>query len=101
MLRCVVPLCLREQLLKEVHNGKFAGHFAERKIYKTLRKKYWWNGMHTDVQKYCRACLECATRKSPGHGTRPPLNPIPIGGPFHRIGIDVLQLPLSTVISML
>ena len=95
VLRCAVPLCLREQLLKEAHGGKFAGHFAERKIYKTLRKKYWWNGMHADVQKYCRACLECATRKGPGRGTRPPLNPIPIGGPFHRIGIDVLQLPLS------
>ena len=95
VLRCAVPLCLREQLLKEAHGGKFAGHFAKRKIYKTLRKKYWWNGMHADVQKYCRACLECATRKGPGRGTRPPLNPIPIGGPFHRIGIDVLQLPLS------
>ena len=61
VFRCAVPQCLRESVLKEAHSSKFAGHFAERKIYKTLRKKFWWNGMQADVRKYCRACLECAT----------------------------------------
>ena len=27
--------------------------------------------------------------------TRPPLQPIPVCGPFHRIGVDYLQLPQS------
>ena len=25
----------------------------------------------------------------------PPLQPIPVGGPFHRVCVDVLQLPLT------
>ena len=35
----------------------------------------------------------CATRKGAGRASRPPLQPIQVGGPFHRIGVDVLQLP--------
>ena len=57
------------RVLKEAHDSKFAGHFADRKIYKTLRKKFWWSGMQADMRKYCHACLECATWKGPGHGT--------------------------------
>ncbi len=46
----------RSTLLKESHGGKFAGHFAERKIYTTLRTKYWWKG---DVrQKLSCVCFE-------------------------------------------
>ena len=45
------------------------------------------------MRKHCRACLVCATRKGPGRRAQPPLQSIPIGGPFHRVGVDVLQLP--------
>ena len=93
--RIVVPKALRETLLKESHSGKFAGHFAERKLYATLRTKYWWDKMRSDVRKHCRSCLTCVSRKGPGRAPRPKLQPIPVGGPFHRVGVDVLQLPLS------
>ena len=39
--RIAVTKALREILLKESHSGKFAGHFAERKLYTMLRTKYW------------------------------------------------------------
>ncbi len=93
--RIAVPRALREILLKESHSGKFAGHFAERKLYATLRTKYWWDNMRSDVRKHCRSCLTCASRKGPGRAPSPKLQPIPVGGPFHRVGVDVLQLPLS------
>ena len=48
--------------------------------------------MRADVRRKCRSCLVCATRKGPGRRTYPPLKPIPVGGPFERIGVDVLQL---------
>ena len=95
VLRLMVPHSLREHVLEEAHSKNFAGHFAERKVYKTLCKKYWWSGMQADVRRHCRACLVCATRKGPGRGTRPPLKSIPVGGPFHRVGVDVLELPLT------
>ena len=37
----------------------------------------------------------CASRKGNGSEIRPALQPIPVGGPFHRIGVDVLQLRLT------
>lgn len=93
--RVVVPASLCDGLLKEMHGGRFSGHFAWKKMYSTLRKRYWWKGMCGDVEKFCRSCLECVTRKGIGRAVRPPLTTIPIGGPFHRMGVDVLQLPVT------
>ena len=91
----VVPKEEQPHLLQEHHGGRFAGHFAERKMYNTLRQQYWWKGMRSDVRHHCRSCLTCATRKGTGKPSRPPLKPIEVGGPFHRVGVDVLQLPLT------
>ena len=91
----VVPRDLRPSLLKEAHAGCYAGHFSEKKVYDRLRRYYWWKGMRSDVRHFCRGCLPCEARKGPGRSTRPPLQPIPVGGPFHRVGVDVLQLPLT------
>ncbi len=93
---CVaVPGKRREGFIREAHDGRFAGHFAEKRIYKLLRRRYWWPRMRADVRKYCRSCLVCASRKGNGSEIRPALQPIPVGGPFHRVGVDVLQLPLT------
>ena len=91
--RIAVPKELRLTLISESHDGKFSGHFGEQKVYNLLRKSYWWDGMRADIRRYCRSCLVCATRKGTGRASRPPLQPIPVGGPFHRVGVDVLQLP--------
>ena len=91
----VVPKELRDTLLEEAHAGVFAGHLSEKKVYDRLRRLYWWNGMRTAVRKFCRACLCCASRKGPCRASRPPLTSVPVGGPFHRLGVDLLQLPLT------
>ena len=36
----VVPQCLTEVILTESDDGRFSGHFAERKVYNTLKKIY-------------------------------------------------------------
>ena len=35
--RIAVPICWRETLIKEAHDGRFGGHFAEWR----MRKYYW------------------------------------------------------------
>ena len=47
--RIAVPSGLRQKLLQEAHAGCFAGHFAERKIYTSLRKQYWRDKMRADI----------------------------------------------------
>ena len=92
----VVPQQLRPQLLHEAHAGCFSGHFSERKVYDKIRRNYWWYGLRRDIRKFCRACLNCVSRRGPGHASRPPLVPIPVKGAFHRVAVDVLQLPLTS-----
>ena len=91
----VVPKVLQMPLLEETHGGTFAGHFAERKTHDRLRRYYWWRGIRADVHRYCWGCLPCVTKKGGSKPPRPPLHPIPVEGPFHRVGVNVLQLPLT------
>ena len=55
---CVaIPKEKRVDLIREAHDGRFSGHFAEKRIYELLRRRYWWPGMRADVRKYCRSCI--------------------------------------------
>ena len=37
-------------------------------------------------------CITCASRRI-GQREKPPLTPIPVAGPFDKVGVDILQLP--------
>ena len=91
-LRVIPPTADRERLFKEAHEGPFSGHLREAKIHGQLSRHYWWPGMRRDIVTWCRMCITCATR-SVGRRAQPPLTPIPVAGPFDRVGVDVLQLP--------
>ena len=91
-LRVIPPTTDQQNLFLEVHQGVFSGHFREAKIHSQLSQQYWWPGMRKHIADWCRACLTCAFRNI-GAPVRPPLTPIPVGGPFDRVGVDVLQLP--------
>ena len=93
-LRLIPPTEDREKLFQEAHQGKFGAHLRDAKIHAELAKHYWWPGMRSDVIRWCRACLTCATRQI-GQATRPLLTPIPVSGPFDRMGVDVIQFPTS------
>ena len=88
-----VPTGMRLPLMEDAHGGLLAGHLAERQVYDRLWRDYWWPGMQRDIRKHCRSCVTCATRKGTGHATHQPLQPINVGGPFHCMGVDGLQLP--------
>ena len=96
MLKVIPPVAYRKQLFDEVHSGSgsFGGHLRDAKIHSLLDKHYWWPGMRKDICRWCKGCLTCATR-SVGQAVRPPLVPIPVSGPFDRIGVDVVQFPKS------
>ena len=84
--------------MDEVHcgsfSGHFSGHFAAKGFYAKSSRHYWWPGMHSEVHRYCRRCLTCAHR-SRRQRTKPPLKSIPIGGPFERVGVDIMEFPLT------
>ena len=50
--------------------------------------------MRTDIIHWLRLCTICASRQV-GRPLHPLLTPLPVGGPFDRIGVDVIQFPKS------
>ena len=50
--------------------------------------------MRADIFSRCQGCLTYATLHV-GQAMKPPLPPVPVEGPFHCMGVDVLQLPVS------
>ena len=58
--RAVVPTHLRERISAEHHSSRMGGHFAERKMYGTLVRHWWWDGMHRDTKRFATNCPECS-----------------------------------------
>ena len=85
-LQVVVPAKLRSTLLEEIHSGRLSGHFSEKAVLAILSRRYWWGEMRKDVRQFCRACLPCLARDGAGRRCKPELIPIPVGGPFERVG---------------
>jgi hypothetical protein len=77
------------------HNDPTAAHTSKEKMMEKLKKRFYWPQMFEDIRKYTQSCDECQRR---GRTSRiEPLHPIPIGQPFHRIGIDYVgPLPPSS-----
>ena len=90
----IPPTADRKQLFEEVHCGPFGAHLREAKVHGELYKHYWWPKMRSDIRNWCNGCLVCATRQ-PSRAVHAPLNSIPVEGPFHRVGVDVIQFPKS------
>ena len=55
-LHLCVPMCMRQELMKEAHGGKFATHFSPKGVYSMLAQRYWQEGMYKDVHAYCQSC---------------------------------------------
>ena len=51
--------------------------------------------MRKDISSWCRACEVCASRQV-GKPFKPYLTPIPVGGAFDRVGVDIIKFPHSS-----
>ena len=68
---------LQEEILTEAHRTPYSVHPGATKMYKDLKKHYWWPGMKNDVVKHVEQCLTCQQVKAEHQrpaGTLQPLN---------------------------
>ena len=93
-LQIVLPKEERMAVFREVHQGRLSGHLRDAKIHSQLSKAYWWPNMRQGIHSWCRACEVCASRQV-GKPIKPYLTPIPVGGAFDRIGVDIIKFPCS------
>ena len=52
--------------------------------------------MYRDALEYAESCPRCAIVKGTGHKNKPPLHPIPTEQPFQIVGVDIMELPVTT-----
>ena len=93
-MRVIPPTSQREKIFHKVHGGRLGAHLRDAKIHGELSRHYWWPGMGNDIIRWCKSCITCASHQV-GRAIKPPLTPIPVAGPFDRVGVDVIQFPKS------
>lgn len=87
----VVPKNIRDEVLYECHDSPLSGaHLGFSKTFSKIKSRFYWENMLKDTKRYVKTCLDCQTRKSPKVAPSGLLQPIPVGMPFERLGIDVL-----------
>ena len=59
------------------------------RLYNALIRTWWWEGMYSYVNRYCKSCPQCVTVSGAGRTGRPTIRPIP----FQIFGVDVMDLP--------
>ena len=91
----VVPVHLRERILRESHGGVYAGHFSGGKLYSTICRNWWWPTVYRDVMEFCKNCPDCAVVSVMGRKYVPPLHPIPVQRPFQIFGVYIMELPVT------
>ncbi|KAL0553669.1 hypothetical protein IC582_007570 [Cucumis melo] len=61
---------LKNAILEEAHSSAYAMHPGSIKMYRTLKKTYWWSGMNQEIAEYVDRCLICQqvkpVRQRPG-----------------------------------
>ena len=95
-LQLVVPKCLRDNILEDIHGGTMGAHLGEEKTLSKLKERYYWPGHHSDVCTFCKTCPKCVTRKSASPRRRGQLHPVTTGYPMQLVAVDILgPLPES------
>jgi Integrase zinc binding domain/Integrase core domain len=75
-----------DSVLFMIHNHPTGGHFGKDATYNKISTRFWWKGMYKDIENYIKTCDACQRRGN--KGGKGYLNPIKVGKPFERIGID-------------
>ena len=55
---------LREEILKEFHCSRFVVHSGGTKMYRDLRRQYYWSGMKRHIRDFVRQCHTCQQVKA-------------------------------------
>ena len=55
---------LRGEILKDLHCSHFAVHPGGTKMFRDLRRQYYWSGIKRHVGDFVRQCLTCLQVKA-------------------------------------
>jgi len=82
-----------EEIIRDIHEGKGAGHLKARATINKIKERYWWPGIAKEVHEFVDTCDPCQREKRPVK--EKDIYPIVATRPFQIIGIDHVG-PLHT-----
>ena len=86
----VVPKDKRREILEQMHDSEFGGHFGKVGTTGKIESRYYWPGQHKQIENYVQRCLKCQEAKLRGLLDRAPLQPIITSKPFQLVTCDIL-----------
>lgn len=85
----VVPIQRHSDLFYHFHDIPSSAHLGADKMLERIRQSFYWPGMKCDIEKYCKQCHNCASRK-PSKPSKSPLGTLSVTQPLERCAVDVL-----------
>lgn len=67
---------LRKKVMMEAHSSTYSIHLGSTKIYKDLKKRFWWVNMKRDITDYVAKCLTYQQVKTKFQRPREELQPL-------------------------
>jgi hypothetical protein len=89
-LQIVVPASLQPRVLHLEHFPRTAGHPGVTRMFRSLRKRYFWKSMSADVSETVRQCDVCARNRIKERRKTSPLKLFPASLPLEYVSIDLL-----------
>ncbi|KAL0536903.1 hypothetical protein IC582_025866 [Cucumis melo] len=82
---------LKNAILEEAHSSAYVMHPGSTKMYRTLKKTYWWPGMKQEIAEYVDRCLICQQVQPVRQRPEGFLNPLPVPKwKWEHITMDIL-----------
>ena len=90
VIQVVLPRSMVSSVLSMLHSTSTGGHLGSQKLQAKVKDRFYWPGWFGDVKKWCRECVDCASRKTQGRPPCAPMNPSTSSRPHERIALDIL-----------
>ena len=87
--RLCVPQALQMKIMQGFHDQN--GHPGVDRCIASIKRRYKWGRMYSDVREYTKACTACATSKKTTRPQFAPLKPIQNFSKFQRWSVDLIR----------
>ena len=90
VLQLLVPECLREDVLRGLHDN--AGHQGGERTEALIRERFYWPGIRASVLEWLASCKRCTLAKMPYKPVRTPMESILATRPLEVVCLDFTKL---------
>ncbi|CAG2248426.1 unnamed protein product [Mytilus edulis] len=95
----VLPKALKKVVMEQLHNNITSGHLGIKKTLARVTNRFYWYGLRSDVEHWCKTCDICASKKAPQRKAKAPMKQYNVGAPLERVAIDIMGPYRRVVVS--